>query len=145
MYFHQVIGKASVFVIMKSFRYYMHILQIKPSILSTLFWCGLSTKTIVLHHGPAHYDIHSFANKCHIFSRIIFYSYGLYNIFLQKIGFEFPISIEKSYPMIVCCAPYLQNPLLKSLIMLIILSFVGWSNLYPTIRSFISFYEWRLL
>ena len=92
--------------------------------LSTCSLCGSSTRTIILHHGPEHYEIQPFANNFPIWSMIILDSYGMYNTFLHHIGSVFTVSIKNSYPMIVCFTHSFYKQSQKSLIMLKMVSFV---------------------
>ena len=47
--------------------------------------------------------------------------YGLHDTLLHNTGFEFPVSIYNTYPLIVLCTPSFQKQSQKSLVMLIIL------------------------
>ena len=112
--------------------------------LSTCSLCGSSTRTIILHHGPEHYEIQPFANNFPIWSMIILDSYGMYNTFLHHIGFLFTVYIKNLYPMIVCFTHSFYKQSQKSLIMLKMVSFVVFFDFISYSQIFISSYKWRL-
>ena len=104
-----VIGNSKDLVISLSFLWETHILQIKSSIFLICSWWVFVVKTMLLPQGPPHFSINTFLSKACTYSIIILDFYSPYCGFLQKTGFALPVSMENSYPRIVCFAPYLQK------------------------------------
>ena len=72
-------------------------------------WWGFGAKKIMLTQGPQHFSIHTLLSKACTCSIIILDFPGLYCIFFQKTGFEFPVLMDNLYPRIVHFAPSLQK------------------------------------